>query len=76
MDNNDFSIGKALWLRFLRGGIAGAVSAMTVLQLTGAKSFEDIKALVYALGVAGITGFITGGLLALDKYIRTGSSSK
>lgn len=75
MDNN-FEIGKTLWLRFLRGAISGAVSSMAVLQLSGAHSFSDVASLTYSLGVAGLMGAITGGILALDKYIRTGSSTK
>lgn len=70
MSIENFSLGKTLWLRFLRGGIAGAVAAMTALQIAGAHSFADLQAFLYSLGVAGIIGFITGGLLALDKYIR------
>lgn len=69
--NENFSLGKILWLRFLRGAISGAVSSMVVLQVAGAHSFADVSAFVYALGVAGLMGAITGGLLAVDKYIRS-----
>lgn len=75
MDNN-FNIGKTLWLRFLRGAISGAVSSMAVLQVAGAHSFADVATFAHSLGVAGLMGAITGGILALDKYIRSDSSAK
>lgn len=70
MDNQDFSLGKSLWLRFLRGAISGAVSAMAVLQLGGAHSFSDVLSFWHSLGVVGLVGATTGGILALDKAIR------
>lgn len=75
MDNNNFDLGKTLWLRFLRGAISGAVASMTTLQVAGAHSFADVTSFVHSLGVAGIMGAITGGLLAVDKYIRSSDSS-
>lgn len=70
MSIENFSLGKTLWLRFLRGAISGAVASMVAMQVSGAHSFADVKAFTYSLGVSGIMGAITGGLLALDKFIR------
>lgn len=75
MDNN-FDLGKTLWLRFFRGAISGAVASMTALQVAGAHSFAEVGSFIHSLGIAGIMGAITGGLLALDKYIRSDSSAK
>lgn len=70
MENNDFSLGKSLWMRFLRGAIAGAVGSMVLMKTSGVVSFHDLIAFWQALGVAGLAGATTGGLLALDKYVR------
>lgn len=76
MDNQNFSLGKILWLRFLRGAISGAVSSMVILQVAGAHSFSDVLHFWSALGIAGLMGATTGGLLAIDKYIRTAPEEK
>lgn len=71
MDNSNFDLGKSLLLRFVRGAISGAVSSMAVLQIAGAHSFADVKAFLYSLAIAGLVGAVTGGILAVDKYIRS-----
>jgi len=61
---------KSLLLRFIRGGIAGAVSVMiTIIPLTG--GWNELKTWLSALALAGIAGFISGLLLAVDKYLRS-----
>lgn len=70
MSIENFNLGKTLWLRFLRGGISGAVASMVAVQIQGAHAFADVVSFYHALGVAGIIGATTGALLALDKYIR------
>lgn len=70
MSIENFNLGKTLWLRFLRGGISGAVASMILVQIQGAHAFSDLVTFYHALGVAGLTGATTGALLALDKFIR------
>ena len=69
--NTEFSLGKALFFRFLRGFIAGAVGSMIMINVGGANTFADIQIFLTALLYAAITGGITGGLMTLDKYIRS-----
>jgi hypothetical protein len=53
--------------RFLRGGIAGAVAAMLMIPTP---VDGDIHDWILELGVAGLVGLITGGLMAIDKVVR------
>lgn len=65
-----YSKSKAVFYRFFRGAISGAVSTMVVIQFTGGNSFSDLKAFMFSLTIAGFIGGVTGGLMALDKYFR------
>lgn len=55
-------------MRFLRGLVAGFVSSMAMLttSLDVQVVFTNPKAYIYAL----LTGAISGGCLAVDKYLR------
>lgn len=61
---------KSIVLRFIRGAVASAVSAMVVIAPIGITNFHQIGQWGTALIVAGVVGFISGGLLALDKAFR------
>lgn len=65
-----YSKAKAVFYRFLRGAVAGAVSTMILIQFNGGHSFSDVQVFLSSLAVAGLVGGVTGGLLALDKYFR------
>lgn len=60
---------KRILFRFLRGAIAGAVSTMAVI-IPAVNGWEELSIWLSTLALAGIVGAITGGLLALDKWIR------
>lgn len=60
---------KGIGLRFLRGFVAGAVGAMAPIGFVAAK-WGDVITGLSVLGLVGLSGGVTGGLLALDKYIR------
>lgn len=66
----DFPLGKVLWLRFLRGGIVGAVSSGATVTFMGGGTFNDLAHFFGVLGVSLISGFITGALLTVDKFVR------
>lgn len=67
----EFSLVKSVGLRFLRGGIAGAISAAAaVTWFTGVDTWEQVATALNALAIIGTVGFITGGLMAADKYLR------
>lgn len=61
---------KSALMRFLRGFIAGGVGAMSLILPVGIQNFEDVSSWLIALLLAGTVGAISGGLQALDKYIR------
>lgn len=61
---------KAILYRFLRGFVAGAVATMTTITIAQAVTWKDVIDILNNLAIAGITGGISGGLLALDKYLR------
>ena len=61
---------KRVLLRFLRGGFAGSISTMIVLLPLSATSWREIGTILASLSVAGTMGFITGFILAVDKWFR------
>jgi hypothetical protein len=61
---------KIVGARFLRGLAAGAVSAMIIIVPSSTTSWLDLRAWLMALVIAGLFGGITGGLLAIEKYLR------
>lgn len=66
----DFPLGRVLWLRFLRGGIAGALSTGSTVTFMGGGTFHDLTHFFSVLGVSLVVGFITGALLTADKFVR------
>jgi len=63
---------KVIFVRFLKGAIAGAVSAMIAFYGTGSikGGWNDFNEWMMALTFAGTIGAIGGGLLALEKFFR------
>lgn len=66
---------KSLCFRFLRGGTAGAVSVMVTVvgagvNEDGIKSLADLQLWAVSLTLAGISGFVSGLILTIDKYFR------
>ena len=61
---------KSALLRFIRGFVSGAISAMVVIAPNSMNDWSDLSTWLGALSLAGIFGGITGVLLAMDKYIR------
>ncbi len=66
----NFSLGKSLLFRFIRGFIAGAVSSMLMINFSGVSTFTDLKIFLTALAYSGIVGGISGALLSVDKFVR------
>lgn len=67
---------KIVGMRFLRGTLSGAISSMIVVvgsvsYTQGVTTFLDVQQMLYALSVSGIIGALSGGILALDKAIRS-----
>lgn len=67
---------KRVAKRGLRGFVAGAVASMVVVMGTmanenGIKTLADIQLLGASLCISAIVGGLNGGLLAIDKYLRS-----
>ena len=67
----NYLLNHPILLRFVKGGIAGAVGAMAVLTPFVGNSWDNLATWIVALSIAGLTGFISGGLQALEKWNRT-----
>jgi hypothetical protein len=65
---------KSVLLRFVRAGLAGAVSTMIVV-VPLAQNWTSLQGWLSALALAGVIGFITGVLTAGDKYLRSNTQS-
>jgi hypothetical protein len=67
-----FNLAKSVLWRFLRGGIAGAfANAATLTIFTGIDSWTELQTALVFLGLSAFMGFITGSILAVDKFIRS-----
>jgi hypothetical protein len=66
---------KRVFKRGLRGFAAGAFSSMAaIVGVVGSENISELKDLsnwVSILTFAGVTGGITGAVLAIDKYWRS-----
>jgi hypothetical protein len=74
--NEEYNLIKGVAMRFLRGAVASAISTMalvvtSVTYTQGVTTMFEVRTLVTSLMVAGIIGFITGGILSLDKLYRS-----
>ena len=61
---------KSALLRFARGFFYEGVSAMALITPISVESWNDFGAWLSALGIACMFGALSGGLQALDKYVR------
>lgn len=58
---------KAVFVRFFKGAIAGAVTAMGMVTLVQPTAWAEFSSIFSSLGIAGLFGAINGLLLALNK---------
>ncbi len=58
-------------MRFCRGFLAGVMGSMTMLLSAGASSLEDMVSNPRVWLFTIISGAMTGGLMAVDKWIRS-----
>ena len=60
---------RAGW-RFLKGAFAGAVGTMTLVIPANISNYNELAIWLHTLVIGGVVGFVTGGILALDKLYR------
>jgi len=66
---NDLKI-KVLFNRFLRGFGGGFLGSAVSIGIFAGQSVRDLFDWLALLGIAGLAGGVTGGLLALEKGRR------
>ena len=59
---------QSILTRFMKGAIAGAISAMIMVSLNTPSTWGDMSMLINSLALAGTFGGVTGFLLALQKW--------
>jgi hypothetical protein len=68
---NDFQLGRALVMRFVRGALAGAFASMTTIAYFTGSTLRDLQQWLFLLLISAVIGSVSGGILAVDKYIRS-----
>lgn len=71
LDLKEFDLGKSLWMRFVRGAVAGAVASGATITYLGGSNIADVRSFLELVAVAIFIGAITGGLQAVDKFLRS-----
>ena len=61
---------KVLLKRFLRGFVAGFAGSAVTLGVFAGQNINDLMEWVLLILIAGTAGGISGGFLAIDKYLR------
>jgi len=62
---------KIVLKRFLKGALSGAVSTASVIVVALPNhSFSEVSAWISTVLVSLLIGAISGGILAVDKYIN------
>lgn len=65
-----FNLFRSVVNRFFRGYFAGAIGAMVPLLSVNVSNLGDLKVWFASLLLASVVGGVTGGILALDKFLR------
>lgn len=60
---------KSVGIRFLKGMISGAVTAMSLITLAVPTAWSDFKPIIGMLTIAAAFGALNGFLLAAQKYL-------
>lgn len=62
---------KVVLKRFLKGALSGAVSTASVVAVAMPNNtFSEVSAWISTVLIALIIGAVSGGILAVDKYIN------
>jgi hypothetical protein len=59
---------KSIAMRFIKGGLAGAAAAVGMITITAPTTWTALSSVLVALSYAAIVGFMSGGILAIEKY--------
>ena len=59
---------KSVANRFLKGGLSGAAASLAVITIKVPTTWSGLSTILVGLTFAIITGFISGGILAIEKW--------
>jgi len=59
---------KSVAVRFLKGGAAGMSASLLLITIHAPTTWSELSTALVALSYAAITGFVSGGILATEKY--------
>ncbi len=59
---------RAIVVRFIKGGIAGALSSVTVISFANISTWTELGTALVSLTLALTVGFITGVIMAAEKW--------
>lgn len=62
------SFAQSVAMRFVKGGVAGMVSALAVITIQTPTTWTALSTVLVALVYAAVVGFFTGGFLAVEKW--------
>lgn len=61
---------KSVTIRFLKGFVTGALGSLTAFTISNINTWTDFKSAFFTLSFSVVSGGITGGVLALEKYFN------
>lgn len=70
LETQAVALAKSVALRFVKGGLSGAVAALAVLTIQAPTTWEALSTALIALIYAVSVGFFTGGILAVEKWLN------
>lgn len=59
---------KSVAIRFAKGGLAGASAALVAVTIQAPQTWSELSTALIAVSYAAFVGFISGGILALEKW--------
>lgn len=69
MNTDTIALVKSVAKRFLKGFLAGAIASVATITFNTPTTWEELSTTLVMLAFAGITGGITGGVLAIEKWL-------
>lgn len=61
---------KAIWLRFARAFVFGALASITLATLNDVHTWAELAKVLNMLGISAVIGGINGVYMAIDKAAR------
>jgi len=59
---------KSVATRFVKGGLSGMIAALAAITIQTPTTWTELSTALIAFIYAVVVGFITGGILAVEKW--------